>query len=64
MKTFANKIFFDKDISIEPIKNKKIGIIGYGNQARAQALNLKDSKLKVNKTSLTYKTNRNKQTDT
>ena len=47
MKTFANKIFFDKDISIEPIKNKKIGIIGYGNQARAQALNLKDSKLKV-----------------
>ena len=37
-------LFFDKDIDISPIKNKKIGIIGYGNQGRAQALNLRDSK--------------------
>ncbi len=35
-------LFFDKDIDINPIKNKKIGIIGYGNQGRAQALNLRD----------------------
>ena len=35
-------LFFDKDIDITPIKNKKIGIIGYGNQGRAQALNLRD----------------------
>jgi len=38
-----NLVFFDKDISLNIIKNKKIGIIGYGNQGRAQALNLRDS---------------------
>ena len=42
-----NKLFFDKDISISQISNKKIGIIGYGNQGRAQALNLSDSKMNV-----------------
>ena len=40
-----NTLFFDKDISLSIIKNKKIGIIGYGNQGRAQALNLRDSGL-------------------
>ena len=39
--------FLDKDVSLLPIKNKKIAIIGYGNQGRAQALNLFDSKLNV-----------------
>jgi len=42
-----NKLFFDKDISISQVLNKKIGIIGYGNQGRAQALNLSDSKINV-----------------
>ena len=42
-----NTIFFDKDISLNIIKNKKIGIIGYGNQGRAQALNLRDSGLSI-----------------
>ena len=42
-----NTLFFDKDISLSIIKNKKIGIIGYGNQGRAQALNLKDSGLSI-----------------
>ena len=42
-----NPIFFDKDISLNIIKNKKIGIIGYGNQGRAQALNLRDSGLSI-----------------
>ena len=36
-------VFFDKDISTDILKNKKIGVIGYGNQGRAQALNLRDS---------------------
>ena len=40
---FKNKIFFDKDISLDELKNKKVGIIGYGNQGRAQALNLSES---------------------
>ena len=47
MNLIRNKLFFDKDISIDLIKDKNIGIIGYGNQGRAQALNLKDSKIKV-----------------
>ena len=40
-------IFKDQDIDLSIIKNKKIAIIGYGNQGRAQALNLKDSGIDV-----------------
>jgi ketol-acid reductoisomerase len=35
----------DSDIDLEPVLGCKIAIIGYGNQGRAQALNLKDSGL-------------------
>ena len=42
-----NKIFKDKDITFNLLKSKVISIIGYGNQGRAQALNLKDSKNNV-----------------
>ena len=42
-----NKIFKDKDITYNLLKSKTISIIGYGNQGRAQALNLKDSKNNV-----------------
>ncbi len=41
------KIHYDKDVSIEPLKGKKIAIIGYGSQGHAQAQNLRDSGLKV-----------------
>lgn len=41
------KIYHDKDASLDPIKNKKIAIIGYGIQGRGQALNLRDSGLNV-----------------
>ncbi len=37
------KIYKDKDADLNLIKNKTIGIIGFGNQGRAQALNLLDS---------------------
>jgi ketol-acid reductoisomerase len=40
-------IYFDKDVEIKIIKNKTIGVIGYGNQGRAEALNLHDSGLNV-----------------
>ncbi len=40
-------IYFDKDADISLIQSKKVAIIGYGNQGRAQALNLKDSGVKV-----------------
>jgi ketol-acid reductoisomerase len=33
----------DADIDSAPIKGKRVAILGYGNQGRAQALNLKDS---------------------
>ncbi len=37
------KIFYDKDADLKYLKNKTVGIIGYGIQGRAQGLNLKDS---------------------
>lgn len=39
------KLFFDADLSI--LKGKTIAVVGYGNQGRAQALNMRDSGLKV-----------------
>ena len=41
------QLFFDEDASIKYLKNKKVGIIGYGNQGKAQALNLIDSNIDV-----------------
>ena len=39
--------YYDPDASLEILRNKTLGIIGYGNQGRAQALNLRDSGLDV-----------------
>ena len=39
--------FNEKDGNIEPLKGKKIAIIGYGSQGHAHALNLRDSGLDV-----------------
>jgi len=41
------KIYFDKDSSLEPLKEKTIGVIGYGSQGHAQAQNMRDSELNV-----------------
>ncbi len=41
------KIYYDADASLEPLRGKTIAVIGYGSQGRAQALNLRDSGLKV-----------------
>ena len=43
----AAKIFYDKDCNINDIKSKTIAVVGYGIQGRGQALNLRDSGLKV-----------------
>ncbi|MCL2707223.1 MAG: ketol-acid reductoisomerase [Dehalococcoidia bacterium] len=40
-------IYYDEDCDLEVIKDKTIGIIGYGSQGCAQALNLRDSGLNV-----------------
>ena len=37
------KMYYDKDVDLSVLKSKKIGIIGYGAQGHAQAMNLKDS---------------------
>jgi len=41
------KVYHDKDIRIQPILGKTVGIIGYGSQGHAQAQNLRDSGVKV-----------------
>jgi ketol-acid reductoisomerase len=41
------RIFREEDASLEPILRKTLAIIGYGNQGRAQALNLRDSGVRV-----------------
>ena len=41
------KIYYEKDADLSAIKNKTVGVIGYGIQGRGQALNLRDSGVKV-----------------
>jgi len=41
------KVYFDKDATLEPLKNKTIAVIGYGSQGHAQAQNMRDSGLNV-----------------
>ncbi|MCH7698012.1 MAG: ketol-acid reductoisomerase [Chloroflexi bacterium] len=41
------EIYYDKDADLDLLKDKTIGIIGFGSQGHAHALNLKDSGLKV-----------------
>ncbi|WP_425145765.1 ketol-acid reductoisomerase [Deinococcus sp.] len=43
----AAKMYYDKDVSLDPIESKLIAIIGYGSQAHAHAQNLRDSGLNV-----------------
>jgi ketol-acid reductoisomerase len=41
------KIYYDKDADLKVLKGKKVGVIGYGIQGRAQSLNLRDSGVDV-----------------
>lgn len=41
------KIYFDQDADLEILKGRTVGILGYGNQGQAQALNLRDSGVNV-----------------
>ncbi len=47
IKSIMIKIWRDEDIDLEILKDKIIGVIGYGSQGRAQALNMHDSGLNV-----------------
>lgn len=41
------KVYKDEDANVALLEGKKIGVIGYGNQGRSQALNMRDSSLEV-----------------
>jgi len=41
------KVYYDADVSLEPLKNKTVAVIGYGSQGQAQAQNMKDSGVNV-----------------
>lgn len=41
------RIFHDSDAPLEPLHGKRIALVGYGNQGRSWALNLRDSGLDV-----------------
>jgi ketol-acid reductoisomerase len=40
-------ILWERDIDPAPLHDRKVGILGYGNQGRAQAQNLRDSGIRV-----------------
>ena len=41
------KIYYDDDASFDILQGKKVGVIGFGSQGHAQALNLRDSGVQV-----------------
>ena len=41
------KLYYEKDADLKPLKGKKVAVVGYGIQGRAQALNLHDSGVDV-----------------
>ncbi len=41
------EMYYDKDADLDLLRDKKIGIIGFGSQGHAHALNLKDSGMNV-----------------
>lgn len=41
------KIYRDDDVDMKILNGRRIGVIGYGNQGRAQALNIRDSGFEV-----------------
>jgi ketol-acid reductoisomerase len=40
-------IYYEKDVNKDMIRDQKVGVIGYGSQGHAQALNLRDSGVQV-----------------
>ncbi|QGP93119.1 Ketol-acid reductoisomerase [Neomoorella glycerini] len=41
------RIYYDQDADLSYLKDKTVAIVGYGNQGRSQALNLRDSGINV-----------------
>jgi ketol-acid reductoisomerase len=43
----AAKIYYEQDAPLDPLKDKKVAVIGYGSQGHAHSLNLRDSNIDV-----------------
>lgn len=43
----TTKIYYDDDADLAELSSKTVAVVGYGNQGRSQALNLRDSGLRV-----------------
>jgi len=43
----AVTMYYEKDAPLEPLKGKKVAVIGYGSQGHAHSLNLRDSGIEV-----------------
>ena len=41
------EIHYDRDASLEPVRGRRVAIVGYGSQGHAHALNLRDSGVDV-----------------
>ncbi|HEX2236240.1 MAG TPA: ketol-acid reductoisomerase [Actinomycetota bacterium] len=41
------RVFYARDASLDPLRGRRIAVLGYGSQGRAHALNLRDSGLDV-----------------
>ena len=46
-KDVADAVYLDEDLDPALIRGRRVAVIGYGNQGRAQALNLRDSGVAV-----------------
>jgi ketol-acid reductoisomerase len=41
------KVYYDAEVSLEPLRDKTVAVIGYGSQGQAQAQNMRDSGVNV-----------------
>ncbi len=41
------RVYYDSDASLVPLQGKRVAVIGYGSQGRAQALNIRDSRIET-----------------
>ena len=41
------KMYYENDVNLEVLNNKKVAVLGYGSQGHAHALNLRDSGVDV-----------------
>ncbi len=41
------RMYYEKDVDLEVLKNKKVAVLGYGSQGHAHAQNLRDNGVHV-----------------